>query len=104
MGISHDIFGVLWNTTMQREIPPESLSRVSSYDALGSLMFGPIGLLLAGPVALVVGPKPALLGCAAIIIIVTLLALLSPDVRNLRAPVEAPAPQPEPVLAGLDAR
>ena len=27
------------------------LSRVSSYDALGSLMFGPIGLMLAGPVA-----------------------------------------------------
>jgi MFS family permease len=104
MGISHDIFGVLWNTTMQREIPADSLSRVSSYDALGSMMFGPIGLLLAGPVALIVGPKPALLGCAAIIIIVTLLALLSPEVRNLRAPVEVPAPRQEPALAGLDAR
>ncbi|GIH11461.1 MFS transporter [Rhizocola hellebori] len=108
MGISHDIFGVLWNTTMQREIPPESLSRVSSYDALGSLMFGPIGLLVAGPVALAVGPKPALLGCAAIIVIVTLLALVSPDVRNLRAPAEAAAPPEElPVavaVAGSDAR
>jgi MFS family permease len=105
MGVSHDIFGVLWSTTMQREIPPESLSRVSSYDALGSLMFGPIGLLLAGPVALAIGPKPALIGCAAIIIIVTLLALLSPGVRNLRAPVEVPAPREgEPALAGVDER
>ena len=104
MGISHDIFGVLWNTTMQREIPPESLSRVSSYDALGSLMFGPIGLLLAGPVALAVGPKPALLGCAAVVVIVTLLALLSPDVRNLRAPVEVVAAPEELTLAGAEAR
>lgn len=68
MGVCFDIFGVLWNTTMQREVPAESLSRVSSYDALGSLMFGPIGLLVAGPVAIVVGPRPALLGCAAVVI------------------------------------
>jgi hypothetical protein len=49
MGICFDIFGVLWETTMQREIPPDALSRVSSYDPLGSFMFGPIGLLAAGP-------------------------------------------------------
>jgi MFS family permease len=104
MGISHDIFGVLWNTTMQREIPPDSLSRVSSYDALGSMMFGPIGILIAGPVALAIGPKPALLGCAIIIVIVTLLALLSPDVRNLRAPVEVAAAPQELTLAGAEAR
>ncbi|WP_433351464.1 MFS transporter [Microtetraspora malaysiensis] len=90
MGICFDIFGVLWNTTMQREVPPEALSRVSSYDALGSLMFGPIGLMLAGPVAISVGPRPALLGCAAIVAVVSLLALLSPGVRNLRAPRDEP--------------
>ncbi|GAA3079824.1 MFS transporter [Streptosporangium carneum] len=86
MGVCFDIFGVLWNTTMQREIPAESLSRVSSYDALGSLMFGPIGLMLAGPAAILVGPRPALLGCAAIVLLASLAALLSPGVRNLRAP------------------
>ncbi|HEY1487079.1 MAG TPA: MFS transporter, partial [Micromonosporaceae bacterium] len=43
-GLCIDIFGVLWETSMQREVPPAALSRVSSYDALGSLMFGPIGL------------------------------------------------------------
>ncbi len=86
MGVCFDIFGVLWNTTMQREIPAESLSRVSAYDALGSLMFGPIGLLLAGPAAIAIGPRPALLGCAAIILLASLAALLSPGVRGLRAP------------------
>ncbi|MEU9834776.1 MFS transporter [Streptosporangium sp. NPDC048047] len=86
MGVCFDLFGVLWNTTMQREIPPASLSRVSSYDALGSLMFGPLGLLLAGPIAITAGPRPALVGCAGIILVVSLAALLSPGVRNLRAP------------------
>ncbi|MBT2235323.1 MFS transporter [Nonomuraea sp. NEAU-A123] len=87
LGVCFDVFGVLWQTTMQREIPPESLSRVSSYDALGSMMFGPIGLMLAGPVANLVGTRAALLGCAALVVLSTLAALLSPGVRNLRAPV-----------------
>ncbi|ACZ83119.1 MFS transporter [Streptosporangium roseum] len=89
MGVCFDIFGVLWNTTMQREIPAESLSRVSSYDALGSLMFGPVGLLVAGPLAIVIGPRPALLGCAAVVVLSSLAALLSPGVRGLRAPAPA---------------
>lgn len=95
MGICFDVFGVLWNTTMQREVPPEALSRVSSYDALGSLMFGPIGLMLAGPAAILVGARSALLGCAALILLASLAALLFPGVRGLRAPdpaTEAPAP------------
>ncbi|TMR91862.1 MFS transporter [Nonomuraea basaltis] len=86
LGVCFDVFGVLWQTTMQREVPAESLSRVSSYDMLGSLMFGPIGLMLAGPAASVFGTEEALLGCAAIIVLCTLAALLSPGVRNLRAP------------------
>ncbi|MEU0569685.1 MFS transporter [Nonomuraea sp. NPDC005983] len=97
LGICFDVFGVLWQTTMQREVPAESLSRVSAYDALGSLMFGPIGLMLAGPVAALVGAETALLGCAAIVVLSTLAALTSPGVRNLRAPQpQPPGPQPEP--------
>ncbi|MFI6927527.1 MFS transporter [Nonomuraea spiralis] len=86
LGVCFDVFGVLWQTTMQREVPPESLSRVSSYDMLGSLMFGPIGLMLAGPAAKVFGTEGALLGCAALVVLSTLAALLAPGVRNLRAP------------------
>lgn len=90
MGVCFDIFGVLWNTTMQREVPPESLSRVSSYDALGSLMFGPIGLLLAGPVAIVIGSKPGLIACGLVVVLTTCAALLSPSVRGLTAkPIES---------------
>ncbi|TDC93989.1 MFS transporter [Nonomuraea deserti] len=86
LGVCFDVFGVLWMTTMQREIPAQSLSRVSSYDMLGSLMFGPLGLLLAGPAASLFGIEAALLGCAVIVVLSTLAALLSPGVRSLRAP------------------
>jgi len=92
-GIAVDILSVLWDTTMQREIPEESLSRVSSYDALGSLMFGPIGLLLAGPAVDIVGAKNALLISAAVTAIASAAALCSPGVRTLEwsAPTAVPA-------------
>jgi Transmembrane secretion effector len=95
-GVSSDIFGVLWATTMQREIPEDVLSRVSSYDWFGSLAFAPLGLMLAGPAATTVGTHWALAGCAALIVLATAGALLSPDVRSRRdlsMPVEDPAPE-----------
>lgn len=96
-GACIDIFGVLWETAMQREVPPAALSRVGSYDALGSLMFGPIGLVAAGPLAAGLGDHGALLVCAATIIVPTALALLSPSVRTMRM---RPAEAAEPVPAG----
>jgi predicted MFS family arabinose efflux permease len=100
-GMAIDIFGVLWDTAMQRSVPPAALSRVSSYDALGSLMFGPIGLVLAGPLATWLGPRHALLVCAAATIIPTALALLSPGVRTMRMPGPAQPERAEP--AGIEA-
>lgn len=82
-GGAMSIFGVLWNTTMQREVPAESLSRVSSYDALGSFMFGPIGLLVAGPAAAVFGARPAMVACGVALVVITAAALVSRDVRTL---------------------
>jgi MFS family permease len=81
VGACFTVFGVLWSTTMQREIPAAVLSRVSSYDTLGSLMFGPIGLLIAGPAAVAVGARPALIGCGVVILLSTAAALTSRDVR-----------------------
>ena len=84
-GIAFDLFGVLWMTTMQQEVPAESLSRVASYDALGSLMLGPLGLLLAGPAASLFGVHAALIGTGVISIATTVFALCFSDVRRLRA-------------------
>ena len=42
-GIGSETFRILWDTTIQQEIPQEKLSRVS-YDALGSFALIPLGL------------------------------------------------------------
>ncbi len=85
MGVSFDLFGVLWMTTMQHEVPTESLARVASYDALGSLMLGPIGLLLAGPATAVFGAHAALVGCGLVSAATTVFALAFPEVRQLQS-------------------
>ncbi|WP_345503833.1 MFS transporter [Pedococcus ginsenosidimutans] len=86
LGLCFDLFGILWQTTMQRLVPPAALSRVSSYDAMGSLLLGPLGLVLAGPAAEHVGAHRALVVCGVVMVVTTLGALTSPGVRNLVAP------------------
>lgn len=95
MGLGMDTFTVLWQTTMQREVPPEALSRVASYDAFGSMVFGPVGVLIAGPAAVHLGARPALLVCGGLILLSAVLALLSPEVRTLRAPAGSTPPVTE---------
>jgi predicted MFS family arabinose efflux permease len=90
-GVSNDLFGVLWVTTLQREVPGEVLSRVSAYDMFGSLAFAPLGLLVAGPIAIVAGPETTLIGCAVLVVAGTAAALLSPQVRRLRVVSRSPA-------------
>jgi len=89
-GIGIEVFQVLWDTTLQQEIAQEKLSRVSSYDALGSFVLIPLGLAAAGPIAQVVGTRPTILGAAALSLTATLAVLLVRDVRTIRrAPVPA---------------
>jgi hypothetical protein len=59
-GASVEVFSVNWATTMQREIPPAMLSRLSSYDALGSFALAPVGTAVAGPLAASFGTSAVL--------------------------------------------
>lgn len=90
-GIAIELFMVLWMTALQTNVPREALSRVMAYDAMGSLMFGPIGLALAGPLVAVVGLETGFLVAAAVATVAILASLLSSSVRNLRSgePAEA---------------
>jgi MFS family permease len=97
-GAGLEVFVLLWNTTMQQEIPADKLSRVYSYDALGSFALLPVGLAAAGPIAELVGVRAALLGAAAISVAATLLVLLVDDVRTLERRV---TPSPSPATGGL---
>jgi MFS family permease len=83
-GFSLEIFAVGWDTTMQQEIPGEMLSRVYSYDMLGSIALVPLGLAVIGPVADAIGTQEALYGTALLIVAATLPVFLVRDVRELR--------------------
>ena len=64
-------------------IPSDKLSRVYSYDALGSFVFIPIGLALAGPIADLIGTRATLFGAAILVVAATLPVLAVRDVRTL---------------------
>ncbi|MFB9556251.1 MFS transporter [Streptomyces roseoviridis] len=82
-GVAIEVFGVSWMTALHQEIPEEKLSRVSAYDWFGSTAMLPLSTALAGPAESVFGRSNALWGSAAVIVLVTALVLLVPDVRNL---------------------
>jgi MFS family permease len=90
-GFFVEIFGVLWDTSMQQEIPTEKLSRLSSYDALGSWVLTPVALVALGPISTAIGTRTTLIGCAILTIGATAPVLLSRDVRTLERRSAAPA-------------
>jgi hypothetical protein len=86
----------VWESTLQRHIPGESLSRVSSYDWFGSLVFAPLGLAIWGPVAAAIGVSVSLWLAFALSVAAILALITVPDVRHLPA---APAPVPAPPMS-----
>jgi hypothetical protein len=83
-GIGLSIFSVFWDLSIQQNVPEEKLSRVYSFDIVGSFIARPLGLALTGPVAEAVGFDRWLIVVAVVIGGSSLLALLSADVRRLR--------------------
>ncbi|HEU5211672.1 MAG TPA: hypothetical protein VFU10_02790 [Gaiellaceae bacterium] len=94
-----EVFSVMWDTAMQQQIPHHRLSRVYSYDALGSFVCIPIGLSIAGPLSGLLGVGGALVFAGCVVVVATCLVLTVHDVRALRrtAPGE-PVPIHEPEL------
>ena len=82
-GFSSEVFGVMWSVTMQEQIPGERLSRMYSYDMLGSFVLIPLGVALAGPIAALIGERATLIGCAVFIVAATAPVFLVRDVRTL---------------------
>jgi MFS family permease len=85
LGIAIEIMMVQWTLALARNMPPDKLARVSSYDAFGSVMAMPIGAVVAGPIAAWAGVSATQYGAAALIAGVSLLALIPRDIRRLRA-------------------
>jgi hypothetical protein len=91
-GAAVEIFGVGWSTALHEHIPTAVLSRVSSYDALGSFVAMPIGTFLYGWLATTVDTEVLLVTSAGVYVVISLCALLSRSVRDLGRSSEDPAP------------
>lgn len=90
-------FGItMWFTAMQENVPQRSLSRVTAYDWMGSILMLPIGMTLAGMFAERVGTAPVLITAAVWNVIgVGIPLLLLPSIRGLGRRPQAIAPEPE---------
>ena len=96
------LFDVWWLTALAERIPPDKLSRVSSYDWMVSLALLPLGYVLAGPLAHALGAVEVLLGGAALAGVALALGLLPRETRMLKRLRVAPSsPSPGDVLPGL---
>ena len=73
----------VWESTLQRLVPAESLSRVSSYDWFCSFAFYPLGLAIWGPVAGLIGVSTALWLAFGLFLALIAAQLAVPDTRRL---------------------
>jgi MFS family permease len=77
------LLDVWWLTALAERIPPDKLSRVTSYDWTVSLGLVPLGYVLAGPAADALGATQVLLGGAIVAFVVLALGLLPRETRML---------------------
>jgi Transmembrane secretion effector len=85
-GAQASVWGALWTTTMQRDVPAAALSRVASYNQVGSLILAPLGYAVVGIIAEHIGISTTLWAGAAWIVASTITVLALPALRTYRAP------------------
>jgi MFS family permease len=82
--IGGTLFNAVWETALQRHVPPERLSRVTAYDWFVSIAANPLGQALSGPAAGAFGIGATLTVAAAWLAAAPFLALSVPSIRRLR--------------------
>jgi MFS family permease len=98
-GAAAGLFFTFWDMSLQEQVPPGAVARVSSYDFAVSIGLMPLGLALAGPVADAAGLHETLWAMSAVGMTSALVWLAAPSVRRLRRPPAAVAQPPEPAAA-----
>jgi MFS family permease len=90
-GFAFALGSVVWDTTLQRKVPPEKLARVASYGWMGAMVFLPAGYALAGPISTLIGLKAYLVIAAGWIVVSTLFVIRLRAVREVEfdAPTDA---------------
>ncbi|MFC6086528.1 MFS transporter [Sphaerisporangium aureirubrum] len=90
------VFMSHYNSTMQRQVPERSLSRVSSYTWFGALIAFPLGPVIAGPAVSVLSLHTMLLAVGALMIL-AILPLLS--VRSIWSLTDESPTLPTPQMS-----
>lgn len=83
-GITLDLWITIWSTAMAREVPREALSRVSSFDAMGTMLLRPVGLAIAGPLSMAIGISNTLHFFAIFTAVLIIAMLATPVMRNMQ--------------------
>jgi MFS family permease len=81
VGVGVGVWGVMWATSVQTQVPGDVLNRVHAYEVAGSVGMYPIGAALAGPAVAAFGTDRVLL-VGAVVGALTVVALLA--VRPIR--------------------
>ncbi len=91
-GAGAEVFSTGWNLAMMENIPGEKLSRVSSYDMLGSFVVMPIGTLVYGWLITHADSATVLVTSGAVYAGVALVTLAVPSVWRMGRPETATLP------------
>ncbi len=85
-GLSVGPWEAFWNAAVQREVPRELQGRVFSIDQMGTAGLMPLGMALVGPAVNLFGEKPLLIGASIFHVIICLVVLLVPGVKDMKMP------------------
>jgi MFS family permease len=93
-GVGVALFFTFWDLSVQEQVPPGAVARVSSYDFAVSVGMMPLGLAVAGPLADALGLHETLILLSALGVISAAAWMLTPSVREVRRP-EFPTAAPD---------
>ncbi|RKT19818.1 putative MFS family arabinose efflux permease [Streptomyces sp. 1114.5] len=102
-GLGTGFMGVVWDTMRHQHIPPEMMSRATSYDDFGSFAAIPVGQLAVIPLATLFGTTRVALVGGLLLLVVALLPITLVSVRRLGVdaePSDSPAPERAAVTGG----
>lgn len=90
-GMGMEVFGTGWNVALMENVPQRALSRMASYDALGSFVAMPVGATVFGWLATVADPRWLAVISGVAYLLISLAALAVPSVWRLGRRLPEPA-------------
>lgn len=85
-GFSIGPWEAYWSAAVQREVPQELQGRVFSIDHMGSTALMPLGMALVGPASNFFGEREFLIGTSVAHVLLCLIVLRVPGVKDMKSP------------------